>query len=246
MMSLDIKQSKGRIDLHEVRMLIYGPPKFGKTTLLSGWDNLILLATEKGYGALKLDVLDITSWQQWKDVVKELTTKKEYKQKYKTVAIDTIDLLANMCIEEVCGELEIDHISDAKWAKGYDRLKKEFETEMNKLFMSDYGILMTSHTKIQELSNFGGSISKTIPTLNTQCRAILIPKIDVIGCMRIETYKNQEGKYKDRRVISFRPHETYESGDRTGRLPDKLIVYKDSKKTYEEFRKYFKKGGSME
>jgi hypothetical protein len=242
---MDIKKSKGHIDLSEARMLFYGPPKFGKTTLLSGWPNLLLLATEKGYGALKMDVQDITSWEQFKDVVKDLTTKSEYKKKYRTIGIDTIDLLANMCIEEVCGELEIDHISDAKWGKAYDRLKKSFESEINKLFMSDYGILMTSHTKIQELSNFGGTISKTIPTINAQCRAILIPKIDVIGCMRIETYKNQEGKYKDRRVISFRPHETYESGDRTGALPDKLVVYKDAKKTYAEFNKCFTKGGSM-
>ncbi len=248
---MNIVQSTGNISLASIRMLIYGNPKLGKTTFVSGWPNLLLLATEKGYGALKLNVQDIESWEHFKEISKELREKKKLSKQYKTIAIDTIDILANLCIEYICGELEIDHISEEKWAKGYDRLKKEFGAEMNKLCMTNYGIIFISHTKIMELSSIGRSISKTIPTLNNQARAILIPLVDIIGCMRIKTIKNLEGKYKDVRMITFKPSELWEAGDRTGQLPDELRVYKDSLKTYKKFEEAYEKGrnqkgGSME
>jgi hypothetical protein len=211
--------------------------------MLSGFPNILILATEPGYKSLKVDYVDVTSWEQFRDeILPDLLKKKEYKKKYSSLGIDTIDILANLCIEYICNEADIDHISEEKWGKSYDRLKKEFEREINKLFMSDYGLVFTSHTKIAELSNFGGSISKIIPTLNNQCRSILIPKLDIIGCMRIKTVKSEGGGYKDRRIITFSPSEFWESGDRTGRLPKELRVYKNASKTYELLKEAYAKG----
>lgn len=240
---MNIKTSNGFVPFNKTTLFIYGNPKIGKTTMLSGFPNALLLATEPGYKSLKIDYEDITSWQQFKDeTVPSLLKDKSLKKKYATLCIDTIDLLANLCIAYVCGEADIDHISEEKWGKAYDRLKKEFESEINKLFMSDYGLVFTSHTKITELSNFSGSISKVIPTLNNQCRSILIPKIDIIGCLKIKTVKTEDGKYKDLRIITFAPSELWEAGDRTGRLPDEIRVYKDASKTYKQLKDAYEKG----
>lgn len=238
---LNIKTSTGKIPLSEIRMLIYGNPKLGKTTLFSGWPDGLLLATEKGYGAVKLDVIDITSWEQFKEVSADLRKDKKLQKKYKTLGIDTVDKLANMCDEYICNEAEIDHISDEKWGKGYARFKKEFEGELTKLFMSNYGLIFISHTKIAELSNFAGSIHKVVPTLNNQARGVLIPMVDIIGCMKIKTIKTPEGKYKTRRIITFVPSELFEAGDRTGCLPHEVVIYKDASKTYRLFQESYEK-----
>jgi hypothetical protein len=234
-----IKQSTGKILLSKIRMIIYGQPKLGKTTLLSGWPDMLILAPEKGYGAVRADVTDITSWEQFKEVSAELRKRKKLKEKYHTLGIDTVDKLANLCDEYVCNEADIEHISDEKWGKGYARFKKEFEGEMIKLFMSNYGLIFVSHTKIAELSNFAGSIHKTVPTLNNQARGVLIPMVDIIGCMKIKTAKTPEGKFKTRRVLTFKPSELYEAGDRTGNLPDEVVLYKDAHKTYQLFKKAY-------
>ena len=95
-MKLPIKRTSGKVDLSEIRMLLYGPPKIGKTTLLSGFPDTLLLATEKGYQALKVYALDIKSWE---DFVKAVDLIEEGKHQYKTIGIDTADILANLCLD---------------------------------------------------------------------------------------------------------------------------------------------------
>lgn len=239
-MVLPEKKTNGKVTLSNIRMLIFGPPKIGKTTLCSGFPNAIFLATEKGYSALKIYVVDILSWEDFKDVVK-LLMKRKSKNRFETVVIDTVDILFNHCVAHVCDDLGVTHISDEKWGKGYDILKKEFEKELNKLFMSEYGIIMLSHTKLADVSTASGSISKTIPTLPNSARAVIIPKVSVIGCMKLKIIKpaHRGGKYKEKRIVTFEVSEFVEAGDRDGKLPSEIATYRDAKKTYGIFKKYY-------
>lgn len=221
-------------------MLIFGPPKIGKTTLCSGFPKTIFLATEKGYSALKIYKVDIAIWEDFKEVVKLLVKDKKNK-KFKTIVVDTVDILANLCNAYVCDDLGIKHISDEKWAKGYDMFKKEFERELNKLFMSNYAIIFLSHTKLADVSTSSGGITKTIPTMPNSARAVIIPKVSVIGCMKSKTIKprHRGGRYTTKRIIDFNPTEFMEVGDRDGKLPEEMSTFKDGKKTYELFKKYY-------
>lgn len=238
----------GTVGIEDLRMLLYGPPKVGKSTLCSGFDKVLFLATEKGYEALKgVYVLQIRSWEDFKKAASKL-----YKggHDFKTIAIDTIDILISLCAEYVCNDLNLDHISDADWGKGYDMFKKEFEREINKLFMGDLSIILVSHTKTMDMSSRGGSYTKTVTTMPNYARRVIIPKVSVIGMMRVETTRVAKGKYKTRRILSFQPSEFDEAGDRHGRLPSKILTYKDPHRTYEAFKKAYakkkKKGGKKE
>lgn len=244
---LPTKRTSGKLSVAEIRMLVYGPPKIGKTTLLSGFPHVLILATEKGYLACQVHVVDIKTWEGFKATVKEIL---KGKHEFKTIGIDTTDILWKLCVEHVCGDLGIDHMSDEDWGKGYDAVATEFERELNKLFMSKYGLILVSHTKIQDLNQRFGKLSKVTTTLSNQARRIIIPKVDIIGLMKIKTVKKSDGSYADRRVVSFKASELEESGDRTGRLPDELRVFKDSAKTYAVFEEHFagdkRKGGDVE
>lgn len=231
-MKLPIKRTSGKVDLSEIRMLLYGPPKIGKSTLLSGFPDTLFLATEKGYGALKVYATDIKSWKDFTEAV-ELIVDGEHN--YKTICIDTADILVSLCLDYICDELDITHISDEDWGKGYDVFSKAFEKELNKLFMSPYGLIMTSHTKTSELTSRTGKITKTVPTLSNQARRIIIPKVSLIGYMGMKTVKIDKNTYVEKRYLSFEPSETLEAGDRDGKMPEQFIVPKDPLKTYKIF-----------
>lgn len=241
MVALPDEPTVPRFLLAEIRMLIYGPPKIGKTNLLTGFPDMLLLATEKGYMAHTVYKIDISSWEEFKDAVKLIV---KGKHKHKTIGIDTVDILYKLCADYVCEDLGITHVSDAEWGKGYDMIAAEFEREINKLFMSKYGVIFTSHLKIQDLSSTLGKVSKAIPTLSNVARRVLIPKVSVIGCMKLKTVKLDSGQFIERRIMSFKPSQVMEAGDRDGCLPEQIRTYKDAKKTYSIFEKFYADMGS--
>ncbi len=235
--------SAGVASLDKIRLLIYGPPKIGKSTLAAGWPHAVFLTTEKRHETLKIYPKEIKSWEQFKAVVATII---KGKHNFKTIVIDTVDILFKLCNDAMCEQLNIDHVSDEGWGKGYDIIGNEFEREINKLFLTDYGVILISHTKTQDLTNTSGKYTKIIPTLPNLGRRVILPKVSVIGYMRLKSVKVDKNNYEERRVISFEPSEFVEAGDGDGYLPNELPVYKDSKKTYALFKKYYdKKGGAV-
>lgn len=237
-LKLPDEKTSGIVTLDEIRMLLYGPPKIGKTNLASGFPDVLFLATEKGYASHKIYKIDIKSWLEFKEAVDLLLTKKH---KYKTIVIDTVDILFNQCEIYICKKLNIVHLSDSGYGKGYDIISKEFEKVVNKLFLSDYGLIFISHTKIIELVSRTGKTSKIVPTLANTARKILIPKVSVIGYLDVKVIEIKPKKFVERRVISFKPSEILEAGDRDGVLPEEIITYKDARKTYEIFKQAYSK-----
>lgn len=252
---LPTKQTKGKIDIEEIRLLLYGPPKIGKTALASGFPNTVFAATEKGYKSLKIYKKDIEDWDMFKDFINDIV---KGNHDFRTVVIDTADLLFDKCSQAVCERLGIEHESEAEWGRGWTATKEEFTRTINKLMQSRYGVIFISHTKGDKITTKVEEITKTVPTLNNQARKILLPLVDTIGCMRYKTYKFKESgkkkvKYEERLIVSFKPSESIEAGDRTGLLPSELkleiipegvkrtpdIVAKYAKKNYERFAKCY-------
>lgn len=239
--SLPTVKIKPQLDINKIRLLIYGPPKIGKTTLCSGFPETLFLATEKGYTSHNVYAKDIVSWEQFKDVVLNVI---EGKHNFKTIAIDTIDLLFKLCNEHICDDLGIAHVSDEDWGKGYNMVNTEFEKWLNKLFLTDYGIIMISHTQMKELTTFNGKTSKIMPSLPNQARKVIIPKVSVIGLMKMKTFKVEDNQFIEKRVLSFKQSSIEEAGDRDGVFPDEVVLSKNPHKNYEVFKTFYtKKGG---
>jgi GTPase SAR1 family protein len=249
-MKLPEKMTSGRVDVAQIRWLLYGPPKIGKTALASGFPNVIFLATEKGYKALRLYKEDILSWEDYIDAVDTLTKKKH---KFETATVDTVDMLFDKCVEYCNEKLGIEHESDAEWGKGWAAVRREFLRVNNRLFQSDLGIIFISHMKADKITTEMTEITKMVPTLPNQARKIVLPLVDTIGLMRYKTKKVGKGEYEDRLIIDFKPSPNIETGDRTGLLPPELklevipeekrrtpeIVAAYAKKNYERIAKYY-------
>jgi len=78
-------------------MVIYGPPKIGKTTMLSKLDNCLIIDLEKGSDMVSALKLQVNNLQELTEVGKAIS--KEGKP-YKYVAIDTISKLEEWCEAE--------------------------------------------------------------------------------------------------------------------------------------------------
>ena len=243
-MSLPTKQTSGKMAVSALRWLIYGPPGIGKTALGSGFPNAMFFATEKGYKALKVFKKDVLSWEDFKDSIDDIV---EGDHEFKTVIIDTVDLLFDYCSQYVCDKLGIEHESEGEWGRGWSEVKKEFTRVVNKLMQTKYGVIFISHTRGDKITTQLEEITKTVPTLSNQARKILLPLVDTIGCMKYRSHKVGKGKYEEQLVISFKPTQYVEAKDRTGLLPDqlKLHVIPDGKKTSDIVAKYAKKNYAL-
>lgn len=102
--------------------------KIGKTTFGSKMPKPLLLAAEKGYSAIPgIIAQDITSWGDLRQVVRELK-KPEVKERFSSLIVDTIDIMADLCQKYVCNQLGIENIGDGGWTtNGWSKYKKEFE-----------------------------------------------------------------------------------------------------------------------
>src|SRR5258708_1303024 len=75
-------------------LVLYGPPKIGKTTIVSKLDNNLLLELEDGARFLDVMKIDIKSLDHLKEVGREII---KNGKPYKYITLDTITLLEEWC-----------------------------------------------------------------------------------------------------------------------------------------------------
>ncbi len=180
--SLPMKLSIPPTNIGAYSFLIYGPKKIGKTSMLAkmgvhvGDKKVLFLMFEPGGKALKIYQKPVTSWNEFRQYVKLLIKSKEFG----AVVVDTGDIAYDRCLEYTCDKLGVDHPSDSEWGKGWNAVKKEFTTEIDKLLHAGMGVFFTSHSKKDEIkSRSGDSFHETGPTMSKQARDVLEGVIDV-------------------------------------------------------------------
>lgn len=154
---LAIQPHKVSRDLSGYVTYLYGPAKSGKTTLATRAGGALLLAFEKGYGALPgVFPVDIASWGDVKAVVRELK-KPEVKEKFKVIIFDTIDIAGEMVEKFVCSQNSISRINEIPYGQGWTLLKREFSDVVRTMTSLGYAVFFISHDKDKEFTRKDGS-----------------------------------------------------------------------------------------
>lgn len=180
---LNIQPHKVSRDLSGYITYIYGAGGTGKTTLACQMDKALLLACERGYNALPgVMAQDITSWSEMKQVVRELK-RKEVRETFKCVIVDTVDIASSFCEKYICNQLGIENIGDGGWTKnGWAKTKKEFESTMREIAQLGYALFFISHDKDKtDKTQDGLEYTKTIPSLSNAYNEIVRNMADIQG-----------------------------------------------------------------
>jgi hypothetical protein len=214
---------KERLD--DYIILLYGPPKIGKSTLASQFDKPLFLATEAGLNALEVYQVPVATWDKFLAACKEIAAGGH---DFKTIIVDTVDNLFKACSEHVRKKNNIQHESDLDWGKGWQLVADEFTRAITKLSLLPYGLVMISHAEYVEIKTRTATITKAVPTLPKGARKAALNMADVI--LYAESVVTDDGEV---RIMRTKPSENWEAGDRTGRLPATLpLDYADLYKAF--------------
>ena len=175
----------------------------GKTSLAADFEDSLICAFEHGTNALNnVFVQDIKTWSDWKTVVNQLCKKPELKEKFHSIAIDTVDEAWNLCVKQVCSDNGVENLSDVPFGKAYDEAKRKFHQSFRDLTMNGYGLIFISHSTEKTFkAEDGTEYNKIIPALPNRPFDVINKMVDIIAYIR--EISVQEGSETVRKRFMF-------------------------------------------
>lgn len=227
-MAFDLKNlGKNEIsnDLGSYLNFFYGKSKTGKSTLVSklGGDTNLFIATEKGYNALNVFAIDLTNFSQTSGLLRELKDP-EVKARFKTITIDTIDILYDLCVAYVLKINGCRDLSDKPFGKLYGEVDKHFNEFLLALIREGYGLYLIGHAKSQsklmKANDKENEIDYIQPSLARRGYQIVANMVDNIFYADIDI--DSEGN--EIRVLRTRATSEYFAGSRFEHLSDTVLM----------------------
>lgn len=229
-MAFDLSSITRGKRLRAPKVVIYGPPKIGKSTFAANSPNPIGVLTEEGLDAIDVPAFPVA--KTWADVCAALDTLATQPHEFQTAFIDSLDWLEPLILAKVCADKNVKNIEDIGYGKGYimaDDLWREFFTKLDVLRDSrNMSVICIAHEQVNKVRN------PTLPEdydayslkLNKRATAIINEWADVIGFAAHEVMTRQvDAGYnqKDTKAIStgkrmlyVNPHPAYVAGNRYG------------------------------
>lgn len=202
-----LEKQKISTDIKGKFMLFYGLPGIGKTALASQFPNVLICGFEQGTNGLDDNyVVPIQRWADWKAYVGQLTRKKEVRERYDTIAIDTADSAWDQCARYICDNNGINELSELEWGAGHAMAKKEFKSTLESLTFAGYTVIFISHSVDKELKDSNGNkYLQTQPALSAAPYGVINKMVDITGYIR--AVEKQDGTTQ--RYIFFREDKHY-------------------------------------
>ena len=170
--------------------LFYGEPSTRKTSVAAQFPDSLILATEIGYKQIPNAVAyDIDSWATFLQVVNELK-KPEIKAAYKTIVIDTVDILQDLCVQYTCNVNGIKSLGDVGFGKAWTEYKTNFNRAINAIAQNGYSIVFIAHCNATRAED--GTIKSIAPILDKQPKKTVEALTDFIFYLQKEVVNDRE------------------------------------------------------
>ena len=237
-MAFDLSSITRGKRLRAPKIVIYGPPKVGKSTFAAMAPNAVGIITEEG-----LDNIDVPSFPQAKsvgDVMQAIATLFTEPHDFTTVFVDSLDWLEPLILAKVCQDNKVTNIEQIGFGKGYifaDDLWKQFFEGLDALRSKGMTIICIAHEQVTKVKN--PSLSDDYDAyslkLNKRATALVNEWADIIGFAQHEVFTRQVDPAnklnKDVKAISngvrklhLNPHPAYVAGNRYG-IPDTALSW---------------------
>lgn len=224
------------------RIVIYGSPKVGKTTLGTESPSPIFVPTEDGVSNVPVDRFEkATSWEEFLGNIAKVANDTH---ENKTLVIDTLNGAAELCAQYVCAKFYGGRWESKKGepegflafgaAKGWSAVSEEFRPLLALLDkVRDRGmiVLCLAHTGIMAVKNpLLGDYSKFGPDLDKRVWARVSAWADIIGradydysVIGASDSKKGRAMGTSTRYVTFAGSAAEDAGCRVGyELPEKL------------------------
>jgi len=157
------KSDIAKVQIEDIYCLLYGEINVGKTTLCSHYDNTLFLNTLGGQSFVKVDYLDIRSWESFLDFLDRMEAG-EFDQ-YRCFVVDVIDRLYRVYTQwwtkdaterALAGRYQgkakvITHPGDCAHGKGWDDMKQIWQDAMYRLQSYGKGVTFIGHLQKKEI-----------------------------------------------------------------------------------------------
>ena len=198
-------------------LTLYGPPKVGKTDLLSKLEGCLILDTEDGSDYVSALKVKVNNLDQLMDVAREIAAHKKAKGEYpyKFVAIDTITEVENWCEADATKEYKSTVQGKAFTGKsvlelanggGYFWLRQSFDKWLDLITKFAPKVIIIAHLKEKITNKSGVDVVSMDLDLTGKIRNILAQQSDAIGYV----YRKKDSGLR----ISFNTHEDVTCGSR--------------------------------
>lgn len=213
------KQSRDALDVSplDVRVLLAGMPKVGKSTLAASWpaDTTLIVDTQRGSTMLDGDhfVAHVGSWAEFEALVTELTMTEH---QFRTVVLDLVDDLWRFCDVHHAGKDEVLASATDDWQRSINTCEGVFIDVVGRLIGSPLGIWFLTHTTEKK----DGDLTRYVPALSKR------PLGYVKGVCQVILLAETLGT---KRMLHTQPSARFEAGSRLP-LPEPMPM--DAAKLY--------------
>lgn len=240
-MAFDLNSITRGKRLRAPKIVVYGPPKIGKSSFAASAPGSIGIITEEG-----LDNIDVPAFpkaETFSNVMEALTALYTSTNEFQTVFVDSLDWLEPLVLNQVCADHNVKNIEAIPYGKGYifaDDLWKQFFTGLDAL-RNDKGmtVICIAHeqlTKVKDPSQANDYDAYSLK-LNKRATALVNEWADVIAFAQHEIYTRQvdpanklnkdvKATTTGARKLHLNPHPAYIAGNRYG-MPDCALNWAD-------------------
>lgn len=228
-------------------IVLYGPQKVGKTSLLSKLDNALFIDTERGTELLEVMDMQASSLTDVLSIRKALIKRKKEGKTYDYIIIDTIDNIVAWLEQKVVSDFNKDHddanyrqIGDIPYGSGYNEVRNKMIKLLHWFEDLTDRLVIVAHRKRSIIGTDKVEVDSSTLDLTGKLKNFLTSDVDAIGFV----YREEDlGKT----LISFKTNDSLDSGTRVKRLAGKIIDGNDIKHVFdpEEDVTYYNEIGNV-
>jgi phage nucleotide-binding protein len=125
------------------KLFIYGKPTVGKSYFANQFEDVLFLNTDGNLRYLDSPNQPFKNWEEFTEIINNILKKQH---NFKTIVIDLIEDVYEMCREHYFKKMRITHESDVGFGKAYDVIRNGFLGQMRLLLLNDeINVIFISH-----------------------------------------------------------------------------------------------------